>query len=150
MAKKIWLRTCPHKIVYTIWDNLLRRRSSGSSCNPHQPRSPEMSSKRHRPNVAITARPFQIWEVHFSREKFHVRPQKRSESSHERWWPLYTFRTNYSLVNSHTFVLEVILTISLKKITSKVKSVEQKSPLQQNNKLPFSFCPVTMHHPTIA
>ena len=67
----------------------------------------DWSGKKRRP---VTVH-FQICEVHFgpceiSRE---TQLQKRSQKSRK----VYTFTTNYS-VNSHAFVLETALAISLK------------------------------------
>ena len=71
-------------------------------------------------------------------EKCRVRFQKSSERSHERWSP-YTFRTNYS-ANTQTFVLETILTNSVKNYLEGWSFLNGGRPYYETINWEIKFC----------
>ena len=100
----------------------------GSSCVPASQTSAASSGKKRRP---ITA-DFQIRHgkctLHLD-EKFLERlSSKKDQKALARWRP---YSLNYS-VNSHAFVVETALTISLKKLLRRFNLLNGSRPLQSN------------------
>ena len=102
----------------------------GSSRVPAPQTSAASSGKKRRP---ITA-DFQFHHGKCSLdldEKFRARlSSKKDQKGIARWRP-YSFRTNYS-VNSHAFVLETALTISLKKLLRRFNLLNGSRLLRSN------------------
>ena len=124
------------------FSSLHRKRYLGSSRSPPQRTSPESCGK----NVDQSQHTSRFGKCTSDLEKFRVRLQKRSEG-----WRPYTFRTKYS-VNSHAFVREATLTISVKILPRRL-NLPNGSRLYYktiNCEKTSAFCSVTSYHPTVA
>ena len=122
------------------FSSLHRKRYLGSSRSPPQRTSPESCGK----NVDQSQHTSRFGKCTSDLEKFRVRLQKRSEG-----WRPYTFRAKYS-VNSHAFVREATLTISVKILPRRL-NLPNGSRLYYktiNCEKTSAFCSVTTYHPT--